>query len=49
MKEANKTSKKILKTAASAIIRREMRKWPPDCYGFTYQPKRPEKPGAAKE
>ena len=49
MKAENKTSKKIIRTAASAIVRQEMRKWPPDCVGFSYQPKRPEKHEAANE
>lgn len=48
MKKGNETSKKILKAAASAMIHREMDKWPPDCYGFSYQPRRPEKPKAMK-
>ncbi len=48
MKEASKTSKKILKTAASAIIRREMKAWPPECFGFSYQPTRPKKQEVTK-
>ena len=43
MKKSSKISKKIIRATVSAIIRNEMRKWPPDCYGFSYQPKRPEK------
>lgn len=49
MKKENNTCKKLMKSAASAIIRREMDKWPPDCFGFSYQPMRPDKPKAAKK
>ena len=35
--------KKLIKVAAENMIRRDMRKWPPDCVGFAYQPLRPEK------
>lgn len=49
MKEENKTSKKILRSVATAIVRQEMYGWPPDCCGFSYQPKRPEKYKAEKE
>lgn len=49
MKKENNICKKWMKSAASAIIRREMDKWPPDCYGFAYQPMRPEKPRISKK
>ena len=49
MKKENNTCKKLMKSAASAIICREMDKWPPDCFVFSYQPMRPEKPKAAKK
>lgn len=32
---------KTMKRIASKLIRTEIDKWPPDCCGFTYQPKRP--------
>lgn len=49
MKKENNTCKKLMKSAASAIIRREMDKWPPDCFGFSYQPMRPEKAQDSKK
>ncbi len=48
MKKGNEPGKKILKAAATAMIHREMYGWPPGCGGFSYQPRRPEKPKAAK-
>lgn len=35
--------KKLIKVAAESMIRRDIRKWPPDCVGFIYQPVRPGK------
>lgn len=48
MKTLNITN--ILKQVVPALIQRERRKWPPDCNGFFYQPKRPvEKTQADKK
>lgn len=37
----NKIMKHVAKTLAARMIRRDMNKWPPDCFGITYQPVRP--------
>lgn len=33
--------KLLAKSLAKDMIRRDMKKWPPDCLGLTYQPMRP--------
>jgi len=38
MKKENNTCKKLMKSAASAIIRREMDKWPPTASGLVISP-----------
>ena len=38
-----KTMKHFAKTLAKDMIRRDMKKRPPDCYGLAYQPLRPAK------
>lgn len=35
--------KHFAKTLAKDMIRRDMKKWPPDCFGLAYQPLRPAK------
>ena len=37
----NKKMKLLAKSLAKDMIRRDMKKWPPDCLGLTYQPMRP--------
>ena len=34
----NKKMKHLAKTLAKDMIRRDMKKWPPDCFGLAYQP-----------
>lgn len=34
--------KVVLRKAANALIKRELSGWPPECFGFTYQPVRPK-------
>lgn len=34
----------LKKKIANALIKHELNEWPPTCFGFVYQPKRPEKP-----
>ena len=38
-----KTMKHFAKTLAKDMIRRDMKKWPPDCLALSYQPLRPAK------
>lgn len=49
----NKQRKKVdntMKQLASKMVYSEIDKWPPDCCGFIYQPKRPEfRPKAAEK
>lgn len=33
--------KLLVKSLAKDMIRRDMKKWPPDCFGLAYQPMRP--------
>lgn len=37
----NKKMKLLAKSLAKNMIRRDMIKWPPDCFGLAYQPMRP--------
>lgn len=37
----NKKMKLLVKSLAKDMIRRDMKKWPPDCFGLAYQPMRP--------
>ena len=37
----NNKMKNLAKTLAKDMIRRDMKKWPPDCFGLAYQPMRP--------
>lgn len=40
----NNLKQELLQRAAKLandVVRRERRKWPPDCYGEYYQPERP--------
>lgn len=49
MKKEQKQNKKLLKAAASAMIKRERMGWPPDCGGLIYQPMRPARCEAGKK
>lgn len=41
--------KQLGKAQLEKTIRREMDKWPPDCYGPLYQPKRPPLPSQEQQ
>lgn len=42
-----KKLKHLAKTLAKDMIRRDMKKWPPDCLALSYQPMRPAKATAS--
>lgn len=41
MKKTVNEKKKLLKSAAKAMVTLDLTEWPPECIGFIYQPMRP--------
>lgn len=46
MSEIQVSAKKAAQFLVQKMVQREMTKWPPDCLGTFFQPKRPEQKAA---